>query len=128
MFGFIATFAPLAASSSSGSSAGALLIPLLLMGVVFYFLLIRPQQRRQRQQKDLLQSVDVGDEILTIGGIYGAVREIEDDELVVEIAPGVEIRILRSAVARKLVYDDDDEDGGAGEHQDHEEKEAGDQS
>ena len=127
MFGSIATFAPLAASSSSGGSAGALLIPLLLMGVVFYFLLIRPQQRRQRQQRDLLQSVEIGDEILTIGGIYGAVREIEDDELVVEIAPGVEIRILRSAVARKLVYDDDG-DGGADEHQDHEEKEAGDQS
>jgi preprotein translocase subunit YajC len=127
VLGSIATLAPLAAASSSGGSAGALLIPLVLMGVVFYFLLIRPQQRRQRQQRELLQSVEIGDEILTIGGIYGAVREIEDDELVVEIAPGVEIRILRSAVARKLVYDDDEDDVADG-HQDHEEKEAGDQS
>jgi preprotein translocase subunit YajC len=104
--------ASIAASSSSNSSNPlTLFVPLLLMGGVFYFLLIRPQQRRQRQQRELIQSVDVGDEVLTIGGMYGTVRRISGDEVTVEVAPGVELRFLKSAIARKLTFDDQVIDG-----------------
>jgi preprotein translocase subunit YajC len=106
------TLIPLIAADSSSGSAFGLLFPLLLMGGVFYFLLIRPQQRRQRQQRELLSSVDVGDEVLTIGGMYGTVRGIQDDELTLEVAPGIQLRFLRSAIARKLTFEPEDEEAG----------------
>jgi preprotein translocase subunit YajC len=85
-------------------------LPLILIGVVFYFLLIRPQQRRARAQRELIQSVDVGDEVVTIGGIYGTVRAVDDDAISVEVSPGTTLRFVRSAIARKLSSDDEEEE------------------
>ncbi len=112
----LGSITPLAASSSSGSSF-SLIFFLVAMVAVFYFLLIRPQQRRQRQQRALIESVEVNDEVMTIGGIFGTVREIDDESVTVEVAPNVEIRFVKSAISRKLVYDDDEEDDGAGEEE-----------
>ncbi len=71
----------LIAQASSGSSNPiALFLPLILMGGVFYFLLIRPQQRRVRAQQALVNAVEVGDEVMTTGGIFGTIVEIDDDE------------------------------------------------
>jgi preprotein translocase subunit YajC len=91
------------------------LLPILLIGVVFYFLLIRPQQRRAKAQRELTQTTAIGDEVVTIGGLFGVVREVDDDSVLLEVAPGTELRFLRSAIARKLTDDneveDADEDG-----------------
>ena len=114
-----------ATPSSGGSSATGLLVTLLLMGGVFYFLLIRPQQRRARAQRQLMSSIAVGDDVVTIGGIYGTVKELDDEEAVLEVATGVEIRFLRSAIARKLSYDAEGEYEGGQEEE--EEEEAGEQ-
>ncbi len=124
---------PIAASSSSGSSSGGsagILIFLVVMLGFFYFVLIRPQQRRAKQQRSLIESVDVGDEVMTIGGVYGTVRGMDDEAFTVEVAPGVDLRIVRSAIARKLVYDEPDESepDEPEEHEDHEDQEAGEQS
>jgi len=107
------------ATSSSTSSANPL-SPLLLiglLGVVFYFLLIRPQRRQQQQQRALANEIDPGDEIVTHGGIYGTVTEVDDDEgtILLEVAPGIEIRMLKGAVARRLENDDggDADDNGS---------------
>jgi preprotein translocase subunit YajC len=94
--------------------------PLILMGGVFYFLLIRPQQKRARAQRALINSIQVGDEVMTTGGIFGTIREIDDDEgtIEVEIAPGTRIRMVRSGIARRLTEDDEDyEDGSEDEDQ-----------
>jgi preprotein translocase subunit YajC len=86
----------------------AQLILLLAMLVLLWALLIRPQRSRQRQQQDLLSSVEPGDEILTVGGLYGIVQEIdEDDDLVVEVADAVHVRIARRAVAGVVKPDDE---------------------
>jgi preprotein translocase subunit YajC len=88
----------------------AQLILLLAMLVLLWALLIRPQRSRQRQQQDLLSSVEPGDEILTVGGLYGIVQEIDDeDDLIVEVADAVHVRIARRAVAG-VVKPDDEED------------------
>ena len=76
---------------------GYLLILLLLLAL--WLLLIRPAQRRQKQQQALLASIQVGDEIVTAGGLYGTVKALHEDELRVEIAPEIEVRIARRAVA-----------------------------
>jgi preprotein translocase subunit YajC len=96
---------PLAQAGGEGGSTLGLLVPLVLMGVLFYFLLIRPQQRRARAQRDLISSVEVGDEIMTAGGILGTVTAIddEDDVLTVEIAPGTRIRMVKRAVSQRFV-------------------------
>jgi preprotein translocase subunit YajC len=71
---------------------------LLLLGA-FWLLLIRPAQRRQKQQQALLNEVEVGDEIVTAGGLYGTVTEVHDDEVRLEIAEGLEVRVARRAIA-----------------------------
>ncbi len=84
------------------------LILLVALLVLLWVLLIRPQRTRQRQQQELLGSVEVGDEILTVGGIYGIVQEIdEEDDLVVEIADGIHVRIARRAVAGVVKPEDE---------------------
>jgi preprotein translocase subunit YajC len=97
----------------------AQLILLLAMLVLLWALLIRPQRSRQRQQQELLQSVEPGDEILTVGGLYGIVQEIdEEDDLVVEVADAVHVRIARRAVAGVVKpeeeHDEDDEETSEG--------------
>jgi preprotein translocase subunit YajC len=102
----------LVAASNSNTNANPLVtfLPLILIGVVFYFLLIRPQQRRARAQRELIQSVDVGDDVVTIGGIYGTVKAVDDDAITLEVAPGTTLRFVRSAIARKLTSDYDEEE------------------
>jgi preprotein translocase subunit YajC len=79
---------------------GGTLILLAAMFALLWVLLIRPQKRKQAEQQQLLAGIEPGDEILTVGGIYGIVHEIdEEDDLVVEIAEGIRVRIARRAVA-----------------------------
>jgi preprotein translocase subunit YajC len=106
------------AQSSDGTSSGgsllSLLFPLVLLGGVFYFLLLRPNRTRQRQQQGLLESLKVGDEVMTAGGIFGTLKDIddEDDTVTVEIAPGTEVRMLRRAIAQRVVDEPQEEGGG----------------
>ncbi len=114
-------FSSLLAQARGGGSGFTSLLLLVLMGVFFYFLLIRPQQRRARQQRALIDSLDVGDEVMTIGGLYGTVRRLDDDRVTLEVAPGVDLQYAKSAIARRLELA-----GGYGdEAQSEEEREAG---
>jgi preprotein translocase subunit YajC len=86
------------------------LIILLAMFVLLWAVLIRPQRMKQRAQQQMLSQIDPGDEILTVGGIYGIVVEVEDDDdLVVEIADGIHVRIARRAVATVDKPEEDEE-------------------
>ena len=99
----------------------AQLILLVAMLVLLWALLIRPQRARQRQQQELLSTVEPGDEILTVGGLYGIVQEIdEEDDLVVEVADAVHVRIARRAVAgvEKPGSEDDEAEDAADEPED----------
>ena len=89
----------------------AQLILLLAMLVLLWALLIRPQRSRQRQQQELLSSVEPGDEILTVGGLYGIVQEIDEEEdLIVEVAEAVHVRIARRAVAGVVKPEEETDD------------------
>jgi preprotein translocase subunit YajC len=85
-----------------------LIIIVLLLGVM-WVLIIRPQKRRQLKQAQLLSTIAEGDEILTAGGMYGTVREVDEDELLVEIAPGTNVRFARRAIAGKVEPDEPDD-------------------
>src|SRR4029450_323604 len=100
-------------SAQSGSSLVGLALPVLLI-VGFYFLLIRPQRNRQRAPQALVASLEVGDDVMTPGGIFGTIVEVDDDEgtVTVEIAPGTRIRMLRQGISQRFVEDTFEADGG----------------
>lgn len=78
------------------------LILLPILAVVFYLLLIRPQQRRASQQKQLLSALSVGEEVVTAGGVFGTVTDLDSERMWLEVAPGVTIVFLRQSLARRL--------------------------
>ncbi|HEY7732964.1 MAG TPA: preprotein translocase subunit YajC [Gaiellaceae bacterium] len=89
------------------------LIIIIAMFVLLWVLLIRPQRNRQRQAQQMLDHIDVGDEILTHGGIYGIVQEFdENDDLIVEIAEGINVRMARRSVASVVKPDEDEDEEG----------------
>lgn len=73
------------------------LILIIAFGFLWFFL-IRPQKRRQVEAARMLNSIDVGDEVLTAGGIYGEVTELHDTDVMVRIAPDLEVRVARKAI------------------------------
>ena len=102
----------------------AILIYLVILVAAFYFLIVRPQRRNAMIRRQLLNAVQVGDEIVTTGGVYGTVVAIEDDTLEVEIAPGVVVKLARGAVGARITpeseYDDDEDE----EYEDEDDAEA----
>ena len=81
---------------------------ILVLLALVWFILIRPQRRRQQEAQRLLESIGVGKEIVTAGGLYGTVTAIEDDEVRVEIADGIEVRVAKRAVAGVVSEDEND--------------------
>ena len=80
----------------------ASILPLLILFVIFYFLVILPQQRQMKKHREMVESLKKGDKILTQGGIYGEVVQNNREFLMVRIGKGVEVKLDKSAVARKL--------------------------
>ena len=82
-------------------------LPLILIFVVFYFLLIRPQQRKAKDQKTMLDALRRGDRVVTGGGIIGTVARVDNpEEVVVEIAENVRVRVVRSTITSVLAKPD----------------------
>jgi preprotein translocase subunit YajC len=82
-------------------------LPLILIFVVFYFLLIRPQQRKAKDHKTMLDALRRGDRIVTGGGIIGTVARVDSpEEITVDIADGVRVRVLRSTITSVLAKPD----------------------
>ena len=90
-------------ASGGGSLDVFTILPLILIFVVFYFLMIRPQQKKVKEHKAMLGALRRGDRIVISGGIIGTVAKVPGDkDLVVEIADGVRVRVVRSMVAEVL--------------------------
>ena len=89
-----------AAGAAGGGAAFAQFIPLILIFLIMYFLMIRPQQKRAKQHREMVSNVKKGDTVITQGGILARVASVRDDELEVEIAQGVKIRVVRSTIAQ----------------------------
>jgi preprotein translocase subunit YajC len=83
---------------------------ILVLLALMWFLLIRPQRRRQVEAQRLIESISVGKEIVTAGGLYGTVTAVHDDEVRVQIADGVEVRVAKRAVAGVVSEDEPDEE------------------
>ncbi|MDD6284161.1 MAG: preprotein translocase subunit YajC [Firmicutes bacterium] len=99
-----------ATNTNSQNSVGALIstaLPLVLLIALMYFMLIRPQRKKQKEEEKMRNEMQVGDEIITVGGIYGRVVSIKDDSLVIESSgERSKIQITKTAVATNLTVHD----------------------
>lgn len=78
-------------------------LPLILIFAIMYFLLIRPQQKKVKEHQAMIQAVRRGDQIVTQGGVIGKISKVkDDDEVEVEIAEGVKVRVLKTTIAQVL--------------------------
>jgi preprotein translocase subunit YajC len=84
------------------------LILIVIAFALIWLLLIRPQRRRQNTQLSMQDHLSVGDEIVTAGGLYGTVSRLDEDEVAVEIADGVVVRIARRAIAGVMPAEDEE--------------------
>lgn len=102
-------------TASAGSSATGLIL-IVILGLAAYFLFIRPRSMAQRRQRETLQEIGPGDEILTGSGIFGTVLDVASDRITIETAPGTRITVLRSTVARRIVPETDSSGEDSAEH------------
>jgi len=119
----------LSGSTSIGVAIMGLVVLVLMFGVI-YMLVIVPNQRRQKAHRELLASLEVGDVVVTSAGIHGAVAEIEDTIVWLEVAPEVELKVAKASVTERIPDDDDDDadDKLDDEYDDEDELEAADAS
>lgn len=89
------------AAAGGGDSALLSMLPLVLMFVVLYFLMIRPQMKRQKEQRAMIDALQKGDEVVTIGGVLGKIETISETYMTIVVAQG-QMQIERAAVARVL--------------------------
>ena len=88
-----------AAPSSPGMAGGLLqLAPYVLIFVIFYFVLLAPMRKQQKKTREMLAALKKGDRVLTSGGIYGTISQIEDQVVWVKLADTVKVKMARSAI------------------------------
>lgn len=98
----LATPAFAQAAGGTGGAIGSFL-PLILIFAIMYFLLIRPQQKKMKEHKAMVQALRRGDQVVTQGGLIGKVAKVKDDnEVEVELAEGVKVRVVRATIAQVL--------------------------
>jgi len=116
----LSTLAAAAAKKPSGSSSTLLILIVVAAG--FYFLILRPQRQKAKNQRELVNQFEVGDEVLTAGGIIGHIIDIDGDRVTLETSMGASFVVLRQYVIRKISVDvptDDEHDADDHEHDEH---------
>ncbi len=98
---FVAT--AYAAQGAQGSSGGlSAFAPLIILFIIFYFLLIRPQQKRARETRTMQDSIQVGDTIITNGGLYGTIKRVDGQIITLQCSDRVFIKIIKKAISTKV--------------------------
>ena len=111
--GHMHTIAAAAAAAKSGSSS--LFLPIIIVALfgLFYFVMIRPQRNRQRQAQQMQNEITPGSRVRTTAGMYATVTSVEGDDVMLEVAPGVNVRYMRRAIMN-VVPDDTGDIGDMG--------------
>ena len=77
-----------------------------LLALAFFFLIVRPQRRRVSAHRAFVAAIDLGDDVITTGGIYGTIRALRGDAVELEVAPGIVITVARAAIAQRAYAED----------------------
>ena len=102
-------FAQDAAAAASPEFSVTSFVPLILIFGVFYFLIIRPQSKKYKEHEEMVKGLKVGNKVVTSGGIIGVIKDVKEDQVEVEIADGVTIKILKSFVSELVKKEEKDE-------------------
>ena len=96
-----------AQAAGGGGAAGGLIsfVPILLIFVIMYLLMIRPQQKKVKEHKAMVEALRRGDQVVTSGGMIGKVTKVADNEVEVELAPNVKVRVVRSTISQVVEQD-----------------------
>ena len=73
--------------------------PFLLMGLVFYFMLYRPQKKEQKKRADMLSALRRRDKVVTLGGICGEITKVNENNIILKIADGIEVKVIKGAIS-----------------------------
>ena len=84
-----------------GGTIWPIIVFLVLIFGMFYFLMIRPQRRRQKEHEELVHGLNIGDKVITSGGIYGKIKSISEDSVLLEVESGATMRVSRNSIAGK---------------------------
>jgi len=95
-------YAQAAAAATGGEPGYMSFLPIILMFVLLYFLMIRPQMKRGKEQKQMIEALQKGDEVITAGGVLGRITRISDPYVSLEIAPNTEISVQKGSVQTVL--------------------------
>lgn len=87
---------------------GSTVLMLVLMGAAFYFLLIRPQQKRAKKQAEMTNALAPGARVMLSSGVFGTIRHLGDRQAIIEIAPGIEMTVVKQAIVKTLTPEDDE--------------------
>lgn len=101
----------LLAGGSGGQGGGGLigaLLPLVLIVAVFYFFIIRPQRKREQEKEEMIEALEKGDSIVTVGGMHGKVTKVDEDSVLAQVDSQVKVRIDKEAISRVPSKEDTD--------------------
>jgi preprotein translocase subunit YajC len=87
---------------------GSTVLMLVLMGAAFYFLLIRPQQKRAKKQTEMTNALAPGARVMLSSGVFGTIRHLGERQAIIEIAPGIEMTVIKQAIVKTLTPEDDE--------------------
>ena len=99
-FVYLLAMAPQPGESGGGGLMG--ILPMILIFVAFYFLLIAPQRKKQKQHQKMINALEKGDNVKTIGGVFGTVTGVKVDRVIVKIAENVKVEVAKDAVSAKV--------------------------
>lgn len=100
LFSMLSPILLVGGSGEGGGGLVGLLLPLVLIFGVFYFFIYRPQQKREQEHQEMVNNLEPGDKIITVGGMHGTVQKIEDDSILAQVdSKGTKLRFNKDAVA-----------------------------
>ncbi len=101
-----------AAAPGRPDPLSTMFLPMIIVFGIFYFLMIRPQRKKERSRRDMLDEIEKGDKVVTIGGIHGQLVTVREKEVIVRVDDdkGVKLKMNRSAISRVIKEGDDASD------------------
>ena len=90
------------AAPAGAGGLGGMMLPMLIIFGIMYFMLIRPQQRKEKERQSMIKAVKTGDRVLFSGGILGSVTNVKDNTVIVRIADGVKVEVVRGGIQKVL--------------------------
>lgn len=93
-------------AQGGGSPLVTFILPFLLVIIVFYFLIMRPQKKREEKRQKMIDALEKGDKVVTVGGVHGTVKRVDDDSILAQVDSNVKLRFDKDAVANVANKDD----------------------